>query len=72
MNLINLGQKSASGVRDVEAPPDAESTAAFRAIEQLRSRIVSPDYRDSLDVKTAILGEMLFQCFRELQKRRYL
>jgi hypothetical protein len=72
MNLINLGKDVAKDDGSCKESPEVEDFKAVRAIEQLRNRIISPEYCDSLEVKTAILGEMVFQCFKELKKRRYL
>jgi hypothetical protein len=72
MNLINLGKCVAKDDGNCKEAAYVEDFQAVRAIEQLRNRIVSPEYCDSLEVKTAIIGEMVFQCFKELQKRRYL
>jgi hypothetical protein len=70
--LINLGhadpQTEASQGR---ASPVTEPRAS-QAIESLRHRLVAGGYGDSVEVKAAILGEMLYCCYAELQKQRYL
>ena len=41
-------------------------------IEQLRHRLISGSCADSVEVKLAIVGELLYHCYQELMKRRYL
>lgn len=50
-------------IREVATPP---------VIEQLRQRLLSGNYADSIDVKLAIVGELVYHTYKELMKRRYL
>jgi hypothetical protein len=49
----------------------AESVAP-EMIEQLRHRLVHNPVADSLDVRVAVLGELVYQCYKQLARRRYL
>jgi hypothetical protein len=51
----------------------ATSDAGFQPlIEQLRRRLVNGNCADSMDVRIAIVGELVYCCYRELMTRRYL
>jgi hypothetical protein len=50
-------------VPDVGLPP---------VIEQLRQRLLRGNCADSVDVRLAIVGELVYCCYRELMTRRYL
>jgi hypothetical protein len=50
-------------------PPDVGLSPL---IEQLRHRLVSGNCADSVDVRIAIVGELVYSCYMELMKRRYL
>jgi hypothetical protein len=49
-----------------------EDTVAPEVIEQLRHRLINDPYRDAVEVKVAVVGELVYQCYRQLAKRRYL
>jgi hypothetical protein len=55
--------------------PEATSSNTFpsaQVIEQLRNRLISPDHRDPVEIKVAILGEIVYFAYRALMKRRTL
>jgi hypothetical protein len=57
----------------VSAPVDrSEDATTPTLIDRLRHRLVSRDYCDSIDVKTAIVGELVYHCYKELMKKSYL
>ena len=70
--LIRLGQNTERTEARSTPNGSIEEPRASRCIEQLRHRLVSGNYFDSVEVKTALVGEMLYHCYIELQKRRYL
>ena len=41
-------------------------------VEQLRHRLIHNPCADSAEVRVAILGELIYQCYRQLTKKRYL
>ena len=41
-------------------------------VEQLRHRLIHNPCADSGEVRVAILGELIYQCYRQLAKKRYL
>jgi hypothetical protein len=41
-------------------------------VEQLRHRLIKDAYCDSVEVKVAIVGELVYQCYKQLAKKRYL
>ncbi len=47
-------------------------TIAPQVIENLRHRLVTDPCGDSVEVKVAIVGELIYQCYKQLAKRRYL
>lgn len=52
--------------------PQTKEIAVPPMIAQLRNRLVSGASADSLDVKVAIVGELVWLCYQDLMKRRYL
>lgn len=55
--------------------PDALASESFpseQVIHQLRQRLISPDFRDPVEVKVAILGEIVCACYYQLMRRRTL
>ena len=73
MKLITLGQKTAIKEKPTTPPKVyVEDSPGQRLLAQLRHRLVSGDYHDSVEVKTALLGEMIYILYTEFQKRRYL
>jgi hypothetical protein len=53
------------------APPQ-EDAIAPEVIEQLRHRLINDPYRDAVEVKVAVVGELVYQCYKQLAKKRYL
>src|SRR5512146_2496373 len=54
------------------AQPEAPSSESFPSegiIHQLRKRLSSPDFRDPIEVKVAILGEIGCACYYQLMRR---
>jgi hypothetical protein len=45
---------------------------APEVIETLRSRLFNGSYSDSTEVRVAIVGELVYQCYQQLAKKRYL
>ncbi len=41
-------------------------------VEQLRHRLIHNPCADSADVRVAIVAELVYQCYRQLTKKRYL
>lgn len=70
MRLINLDQKPTEEKPTPRAP--AGKPSASSVIEQLRFRLLNRDCHDSVEVRTVLLGELVYQCYVELTKRRYL
>lgn len=52
--------------------PQPETFPSAQVIEQLRHRLISPDFHDPVEIKIAILGEIVYFTYRELLKRRTL
>lgn len=50
----------------------AETFPSAQVIEQLRQRLISQDSRDSVEIKIAIVGELIYFAYRELMLRRTL
>lgn len=71
MRLINLGQQPEDKPNSLPDATDGRPDTNL-VIDQLRARLLSRDFHDSVEVKTAVLGELIYQCYIELQKRRYL
>jgi hypothetical protein len=58
-----------------QAPAPAAQTETFpsaQVIDQLRHRLISPDYRDPVEVKIAVLSDLICACHHQLMKRREL
>jgi hypothetical protein len=72
MKLITLGQIRTKENPNTEPKVYVDNSPSQRLLAHLRQRLVSGDYHDSVEVKTAILGEMIYLCYTECQKRRYL
>ena len=54
-----------------KTPASKEDTVGPDVVEQLRHRLhANPS--DSLEVKSVIVGELMYQCYRQLLKKRYL
>ena len=51
---------------------ELENLQTMQVLQQLRRRLISPDYRDSLETKIAILADMYYIGTLELLKRRLL
>jgi hypothetical protein len=66
----DLGIESTKGAATSGMPIDTPPSQAI--IEQLRHRLLSGAHCDSVEVKTAIVGELVYQCFLELRRKRYL
>lgn len=49
-----------------------EESSEPEVVEQLRHRLIHNPCADSGEVKVAILGELIYQCYRQLAKKRYL
>lgn len=49
-----------------------ENEVGPEAVEKLRYRLLNNEYCDSHEVRLAILGELVYQCYKQLQKRKYL
>ena len=49
-----------------------ETFPSAQVIEQLRHRLIDPNYHDPVEIKIAILGEIVYFTYRELLKRRTL
>ena len=47
-------------------------TLAPEVIENLRHRLVTDPCRDSVEVKVAIVGELVYQVYKQLSRKRYL
>ena len=41
-------------------------------VEKLRHRLISNEYCDSAEVRLAVIGELVYQCYKQLQKKTYL
>jgi hypothetical protein len=55
--------------------PDTANTETFpseQVISQLRHRLISPDFRDSVEIKIAILAEIVLACYQQLKAKRQL
>jgi hypothetical protein len=70
--LMNLGLKAAQNESSKESAPSEIDPRPSAAIETLRRRLIGGVHADSVEVKVAVLGEMLYCCYIELQKRRHL
>jgi hypothetical protein len=58
---------------NTQPAPSTTPDAGFQPlIERLRHRLVSGNCADSVDVRVAIVGELVYCCYRELMTRRYL
>lgn len=55
-----------------ESTAGSENFPSAAIIEQLRNRLIGPDYRDPIEIKSAILGDLVYFCYREITKRRVL
>jgi hypothetical protein len=53
------------------ATTEVESSGS-EIVEQLRHRLIHNPCADSDGVRIAILGELIYQCYRQLSKKRYL
>jgi len=49
-----------------------EDSSGPEVVEQLRHRLIHNPCADSGEVRVAILGELIYQCYRQLAKKRYL
>jgi hypothetical protein len=56
---------------DTPNRPTTEDPSAPEIVEQLRHRLLN-NPSDSLETKVAIVGEITYQCYKQLAKRRYL
>ncbi|MDE2450668.1 MAG: hypothetical protein KGO22_16960 [Gammaproteobacteria bacterium] len=66
-SLIRFDDLKVSANRDTS---QEDTFPSAQVIEQLRHRLISPDYHDPVEIKIAVLGEMVYFCYRELAKRR--
>jgi hypothetical protein len=63
--------KATANAAQTEAP-SGETFPSEQIIHQLRQRLISPDCRDPVEVKIAILGEIVCACYHQLLKKRTL
>ena len=69
--LVHL--QELKGQADTKRASDQTNEVAVPpGIIQLRHRLVNGACADSLDVKIAIVGELVWLCYLESMKRRYL
>lgn len=71
-SLIRFNELKADANIGPISPRQDESIPVSSVIEHIRQRLTSRDYGDSVEVKVALLGELVYQCYRETIKRRYL
>jgi hypothetical protein len=70
--LIRFNElKSESAPEGAPVGPTDDATIPT-LIERLRHRLISGDCFDSVEVKTAIVGELVYHCYKDLMKKRYL
>lgn len=70
-SLIRFDHLKGGANKQPETAP-TETFPSAEVIEQLRHRLISPDYHDPVEIKVAILGEIVYFTYRELMLRRTL
>ena len=71
--LIDLGKAVTEDKESVHVTEPAGSAAATtRVIDSLRHRLVCADFHDSVETKSMLLAELVYRCYLEIQKRRFL
>jgi hypothetical protein len=71
--LVRFDDLGGRGTKETETsgmPTDTPPSQAI--IEELRHRLLSGAHCDSVEVKTALVGELVYQCFLELRRKRHL
>jgi hypothetical protein len=53
-------------------PPTEGESVAPEQIEKLRNRLINNPGSDSVEMRVVIVGELVYQCYKQLAKRRYL
>lgn len=72
MGLIRFDDMKVSANTDQPDSAQTETFPSAHVIEQLRRRLISQDSRDSVEIKIAIVGELIYFAYRELMLRRTL
>jgi hypothetical protein len=70
-SLVRFSDFKAQG-NTTPKPSQSPDVGLPPVIEQLRHRLVSGNCADSVDVRIAIVGELVYCCYLELLNRRYL
>jgi hypothetical protein len=68
--LIRFDELKLDGNGTRPSTAQTENFPSAQVIEQLRHRLISADFRDPVEIKVAVLAEMVYFCYRELIKRR--
>ena len=69
--IMKFAEATAQATGKNNATTQGDSIAP-EVIENLRHRLVIDPCRDSVEVKVAIVGELVYQCYKQLAKKRYL
>ena len=69
--IMKFAEATAQAAGKNNATTEGESGGP-EVVEQLRHRLIHNPCADSAEVRVAILGELIYQCYRQLAKKRHL
>jgi hypothetical protein len=69
--IMKFAEATSEAARKDNATTEGDSGGP-EIVEQLRHRLIHNPCADSAEVRVAILGELVYQCYRQLAERRYL
>ena len=69
--IMKFAEATAQATGRNHGTTEGES-AGPEIVEQLRHRLIHNPCADSAEVRVAILGELIYQCYRQLAKKRHL
>jgi hypothetical protein len=69
--IMKFAEATTQATGKNDATTEGESVAP-EVVEQLRHRLIHNPGSDSVEMRVVIVGELVYQCYKQLAKKRYL